>query len=398
MAIASSNADRHRGAGPSRGARLYLIDCIRAAAVLFALLSHAMADLHLLEYSEGGGVYVWAVTRLATPALIIVFGMMVEIVYLPKSVTAPRETIGRLIERAVDCFLALLAGALLMYFLTDNPWALLGLPLLYRVGNFSIFQLYLALLPLVPVLLRLRSRVGPWGYFAVVAAVWAYDLMIEPLPPADGQFKQLVAFTGIGDRYGPTFIHSLQLVVFGMALGQILTGRAPRLPALVFAISLVVIAAIVLVREIDATGLAAFAGRAARMSGLRMHNAPAYYALGIVGFLALAGLAWAVQWIRWRPLVAFVSQVGANSFAFFFIGNVLLLLLDQPSRAWSADGYPARALIVTAYFLAAFLGLRLWLRADRRWPTVMLTKRRLVERIGFGSRSRSEDHASRRTG
>ena len=60
--------------------RISLLDTFRFVAVTFALLAHVATQHGLDQYETDLGLLSKALTRSATPSLLIVFGVMLEIV------------------------------------------------------------------------------------------------------------------------------------------------------------------------------------------------------------------------------------------------------------------------------------------------------------------------------
>ena len=94
------------------------LDSTRGLAVFLAVLIHAVRSFGYAFSPEGDLVFL--LTRTATPILLIVFGVMIETVYLRKlrEGRGLEETRQRLLHRAITCYLvylmvglaALLAG------------------------------------------------------------------------------------------------------------------------------------------------------------------------------------------------------------------------------------------------------------------------------------------------
>jgi hypothetical protein len=360
--------------------RVYWVDCIRAVAVLFALISHALSGLHLLSVNSGIGLYLKAGTRLATPALLIVFGMMVEMVYFPRWQHDASDTVVRLVSRAFDSALAVLAGAILIDVLAGDAAPFSGVLLLQPPGYFTIYQLYAFLLPLCPLLLLTRERLGPAAYLPIVAIIWLYHLAVSALPPATGTFAPVASFFGVGGKVGPTPIHALQFVLLGMAIAQTMLRRPPAIAAKLAVGALLAAALIVVASAAHRLGGRSLLAQLSDIRALRGHNYPAYYAIGAVGFVGLSLGAWVLSCIPWRPLVRLMSTVGSHTFSLFFIGNAILLACGNVGWLVRTHGNWADVVIGCSYLACSVVALYAWLIVDRRFPVMMAAKRGVVLR------------------
>ncbi|HMA14592.1 MAG TPA: heparan-alpha-glucosaminide N-acetyltransferase domain-containing protein, partial [Kiloniellaceae bacterium] len=93
-------------AGASR-TRIPGIDTARALAIALAMLSHCFIHFGVWELlSDQAALLLRSFTRAATPTFIILFGMMLEIVYLKMLRRGERQGCWvRLVARAIQCYL-----------------------------------------------------------------------------------------------------------------------------------------------------------------------------------------------------------------------------------------------------------------------------------------------------
>ncbi len=80
--------------------RVSFLDTFRFVAVTFALLAHVATQHGFDLYDTDSGLVSKALTRSATPSLLIVFGVMLEIVYGRRFADKPDMVASRMLYRA----------------------------------------------------------------------------------------------------------------------------------------------------------------------------------------------------------------------------------------------------------------------------------------------------------
>ncbi len=228
--------------------------------------------------------------------------------------------------------------------------------LLTLEGYNVIFALYLLLLGALLLLLPVRHRWGFGGLGAVLAAVWLLDaLVVQRLPAPLDALRVLGDLTlGTTQTWGPSAFHSISLVIAGMAFGHVLYTPAPRrdgraLAALVVAVSVALVGA-----EMARVGVGGFFRGIVSLGAYRAHNAPVYYAYGVLGACALLPLAMLADRLAPGPLRRTMHALGSRTFSYFALGNVLLILI--PDYTVPSAGM---AVALVALFLATAAGLTL---------------------------------------
>jgi hypothetical protein len=369
---------------PTRSQRKEYLDLFRFLLVTLAIYSHVLATFRPAGQRLLGDVsWVHMLTRTATPSLVILFGVMLEVVYVRRAEQEGfREVDRRLFYRAVLCYFAFLGLAVAGFI--GGRVSLSGLllsPIMASSPVFaSIFKLYLFLLFLSVLVVRLRLRWSVAAPLALITIVWTLDaILLRPAGSAFGQDSLLARqashsidfFIGIGDSYGPSVLHSLTFVGFGMALGGMLIGS--RLWFWLWSLMVVVCLTIVST-EIGRDGFHGFARDITAHSLDRAHNHPVYFAYGCVAASAFLGLAWVVAKVSPAWVKAPALYLGAHTLPFFFLSNLILLPLTRTARGMSdAAGIVATlAVVFCVYWL-----VRAWYSRGRQLEPVRWLEQRL---------------------
>lgn len=330
--------------------RLQFIDSVRGLAVIMAMLSHA-----LFQFSQDF-LFLKPLTRTATPAFVILFGIMLEIAYLRKIRTgtdsARIET--RLLSRMITCYV-LFAAITLAAFLTDrlNARPTLKALLFLDDGHFgTILKIYAALFFIVVLLFLWIRRHGAVFILQLAIVGWTLKFLLDV---SFSESPYVVSFIiGNAEGFGPAILPSMTFVAFGMAFGEWLSGRrGPLLWSLLLVLA-VVVSTIALsqpgtLADIRDTWVAA-----------RWSNRPGYFAIGICS----TSLFLMVFWLTWRrerpdPISRFTAVTGRQTLFVYGAGNIVLNLLPSYS---GQDPVVASAFVTI--FMALLLGLA-WIRSVR---------------------------------
>ncbi|MEM0922661.1 MAG: hypothetical protein AAGI13_06415 [Pseudomonadota bacterium] len=320
--------------------RYAFLDSTRGLAVFLAVLIHAVRSFGY-DFTPGQDL-IFLITRTATPILLIVFGVMVEIVYLRKlrEGVAVVDMRKRLIQRAITCYLLYLAVGL-----TALASGKIGLEQALRMAVSlapaplaQILFLYAILLAGLALLLPAMARWGAGAMLAVGALGWAMKLALAPLLGAEGY--GLVAILGIGKGFAPAIVLCPILVAFGMLIGERLTGRRRAIWPLGIAGAAVLAVGL----AINDKGLLRFAEEFIQI--YRWTNHPLYYAYGITAAsMALLGFH-----LAWRqgggPVARICARLGQHALFFYVAGNVALNLV--PDR----QAPDLEVIVLTAGFMA----------------------------------------------
>lgn len=351
--------------------RIGAIDATRGLAVVLAMLSHALVQF-------GDEIHhIKLLTRTATPAFMILFGAMIEIVYLRKLREAGTDAnrragvVERLLSRMLTCYVvfglvalaALVSGKL---DIVETAKAMLFLDQ-GRFGN--ILRIYTVLFAFVILTLPLAARYGAVFFVWAALGAWMLKYAFGALGAPD--WSPLQNVVGHVNGYGPAMLPGLTFIAFGMLVGEALTGRRSlRAAALVAAVAGVALAA-----QLAAVGPRALADLV--VWDYRWTNDPRYFAFGIVSTSAILG----VFWLLWRrPLPDRISRTlaafGRDTLFIYGFGNVALNLLP------TYHGGPLAAGALALCFLAVLLCLSLE-RLDAR-ATFNRLALRLPETVSRG--------------
>lgn len=350
-------------AKPRNGA----LDVYRYLTVTFAIVSHII--LHHNIYGDelvGGLAFAKAITRSATPTLLILFGMMVEMVYARRFREDRPATAGSLLYRAILCYLAFIILALAEFLLENGNASRLiaAVPLISPVENGNIFKLYAILLVLTYPILMLRSRFGVPGLLAMVAVLWAlYYLVIDRFPALPFPLHHIggVLF-GIGDEWGPSILHSSLLVVFGMLMSNVLTGeKRLRFATPAFA-GIIALSFGYLAWAVFQYGLDGVALRIADIDAWRRTNDFGYYAFGIMASVVILSVSYALDWALPKRVSEPMRLVGGVTLMYFFTANIILSAVPEfePTLQWHEFS------LVLGYILFFSLLAYVWARWGRR--------------------------------
>ncbi|WP_347157417.1 hypothetical protein [Pontibacter chitinilyticus] len=369
----------------STNKRLHHFDLLRLFLVLLALMSHFLLSQHV---SRPGLITI--VIRSATPALLIIFGFMMEHVYARRWVVkGPRVILERMLGRAVLCYLAFAAIVLVVFLNGDIPFTrFLGNILLLMPGHphADIFKYYALLLPATFFLMWVRFTFG-WRHklflvLLLVALAETGQFFIHVIP---SPFQYLGSFfLGLNDTVGPSIIHSLVLIVFGELVASYTSGgSAPLQKQVLVCMGLISVGAVV--QEIEGAGLSHFIIALARYNGYRAHNSYIYYAYGIVTFMLYAACSWLAVLRFPSSLKQKISYYGGNTFIIFFYGNVIVLLTPAISHSLLSL---ALAWVATAILSLATVNVFEW--AEQRFVVIQVFNNWLggaVHRVLLSSRS-----------
>ncbi|WP_311273156.1 MULTISPECIES: hypothetical protein [unclassified Rhizobium] len=380
--------DAARISSPNK--RIAYLDIFRYSAVTFAIISHIVIHHQIYdETASDEAAMMKAVTRAATPALLVLFGMMIELVYYRKYKTSFKGAMTSLIQRAIMCYLALVALAT-AFFVSGAMTAkglVGGITLLGQVHNNDIFKLYMILLVLTLPLLFIRHRWGAIGVGAFVVTLWVgHHLLLSSLSPLPYPLGHIGSLTmGIGSGFGPSILHSSVLLVFGMALAAaLLTERnsSARRSWLVLSTVIIAGALIVILHQMITYGPMGVVRKIAVIREWRNSHHLGYYAYGILAASLL--LLFAVVGDRLLPAraKAAISKAGGVTLMYFFLANLLLALI--PTFAMPASAISAALVLV---YVAVFTALALWwARTGKNMPMANI----YMNAIGALSRSVAE--------
>ena len=360
--------------------RLAYFDLLRLTLVTLALLSHFLL---LVDWEAAVSLDLFytirVVTRGSMPGLLIVFGFMMQYVYSRKwDSNGPRTVFSRLVYRMVLCYFAYLGivciGALGGY----HSWkhAVASTTLLLPAMFAGLFKYYALLIPFVFLFLFI-SKVYGLRKLILTVIIWivfvelARHHLHSPHRLLNHSFSLLF---GIGNSWGPSISHAIIFVLFGMLLSEFLYGVEKRLAKISLIISICLSIAL-LGYEVFQVGGEEFASGI--INTYRPSNHMAYFAFGILAFALFAILSYMVSTVYSHSFSTRISYLGANTFAIFFWGNVVLLLIPFKLLAtyWSLSAICALfPIIIAASYYSPILIDNLQDKSAVFYPKLVITR------------------------
>lgn len=318
--------------------RIIGIDIARAVAILLVTWKHSMASFGARGQLEGWSNYSLEILmQLATPIFLVLFGAMLELVYRPRFEKGlVQDTTRRLKKRALQCY-GYYCLAIIVFFTMMGTYSAMSLPFVFTgfisVPYSHLLAFYTAALLLAPALIHARIRYGLAPLVGVAVLVHLLHPILRQLPPAPEVFdrdylQHMSGFLyGRGvDFIGPSLLHGLSLVCFGMLFGHGLHRRGSPRPegrlsvrvsvCVALAASLMIGVYMVLApSQISLDGLIDAA--------LRVDSHPVYFSIGILGTLALTWLCIYVYDVKGIAMGRSIQLFGRRSLFAFGIGNIL---------------------------------------------------------------------------
>jgi OpgC protein len=321
------------------------IDLARSVAIIFVTLGHALIGANV---QEGAGVSALRFfLSVSPPVFFCLFGCMLQLVYA-RQYAAGRQTeiIQRLLTRAVQCWalyvltcaaMCIAAGLSISYFvrcalfLGDTPYT-------------DILKFYAALLLAAPVLVAVSVRHGIWPLVAVCLAIQAAFPLISQIPPLQGfAGSGTVSAFLYGGEYightGPSVIHGLGFVVFGMLLGRIWQSRPGR-EFLLSGPGWILRAAFLAMLVSTAAWIIAGGHNLlepAERVMLRNTNHPLYLLFGCAAAIVFIEVFSAMRRLAGMGAKSFWLIFGQTSLFTFCFGNILLYAVKLPDPSAAPD-------------------------------------------------------------
>ncbi len=341
------------------------------------MLSHVWVVAEMDQFFSGPLVDVLGVVMaLATPTFILLFGTMLEIVYLPRFAAGEQGKVSaRLISRAVQCWLLYCLSIAVLYVTAENyslKFSIATMMLLGVTPFTDILKFYAVALAIAPLLLWLRNRFGLMPLVAAALLVHAcYPLIRAIISPVDAglgaEADRLAMFLfGIGHAKlgGPSILHGASLVIAGMCFGAVMTRVLGRKAETNSRRPLWLLASAALVVTLTAPFSVTDGIRQLGDMSMRMDSHPLYFAEGMAGAVAVTTFAvLATQSLpeeKRKSIEAFAFLGRTSLFTFSFGNMILYCVTAKPTTASSA-------LTLTAGLLLLIVALSYWFdRSARR--------------------------------
>lgn len=320
--------------------RIVFLDLLRSFAVILITFSHAAVAFELweiLRQSHSDAYYlIRFVTRSATPTFLFLFGIMIEVVYVRKVHEKGLRAVSmRLLSRSLQCYIAyaIVCLSALVAGLHSYDETFRQLAFLMRVPVGDILKIYTVILILVIPMLYLRRRIGLiFTAIGVIIIAWLPKIFLDDAYVLQsGSISYVTSFLfGIGGRVGPSVLQGLTIIVFGMLLGETLSGKKIQNPQHYYKriAENVAIATLMLATVETTTPIKQIIKNYVDTGVYRNLNHPGYYAVGLmwVSILALV-FALAFPVARTKSINPVFSVLGKYSLIAFTVGGVFVNLL-----------------------------------------------------------------------
>jgi hypothetical protein len=316
------------------GRRLHFIDVARSYAISLVFFAHAVVTFGGWCVMGDLSVPLLLITRTGTPLFLLIFGLMLELVYVTRADTKHIAHVARrLLTRSAQCYLgyALTAFSGIFGGYLSLDQAVRALIFLDNAHYGNILRIFSIALFLAVPLIWLSRRYGVWVLILLLLCVWSCDILLKQ--HMGMHFGILNPWVGIlfgtgTFRIGPSIWHSMTFVLVGILLGKSLRGwyeygLGQFYIACIFVVLLAMVVITYLVFDI---GIANFIDYYTTYGAYRAHNHIGYYAAGIlVGALTLLLLSRIVPLYEGLPNWADLLLVCGRSTLFSFtLGNILL--------------------------------------------------------------------------
>lgn len=318
--------------------RIIGIDIARGFAILLVTWKHSMASFGARGALEGWAHYSLEILmQLATPIFLILFGAMLELVYRPRFERGlEQETARRLYKRSLQCY-GYYALAIIVFFTVMGTYSIMSLPLVFTgfisVPYSHLLAFYTVALALAPVFTLARIRFGLGSLICAALLIhFAHPIFVQ-LPPAPEIFgrdylQHMSGFIyGKGvDFIGPSLIHGLSLVCFGMLFGyglnppRIASGvlqMSPRVSLIMAAVCIVIIGVYFNWQSPTDSLQNLIAAE------LRINSHPLYFGIGILGAILVTWVFIALNDILQLGIGRSLQVFGRRSLFAFGVGNIL---------------------------------------------------------------------------
>ena len=313
--------------------RIYGLDLTRSIAIFMAIMVHSINAYDDGKYMQSE--FAQILFRTATGTFIIVFGVFLELVYagaMAKHGVA--HAARKLVSRAIQCYVLYVLSCSVLAAVEGYGLAYtLRLALLMGATPYTdILKFYSVMLFLAPVLLVIKSRNGfaPLIIFCIAVHVLHFVFYPIPYPSAfpgsDIVFGFLYGATTV--IAGPSVVHGITFVVFGMWTGQFIRGnmnrsrlldlRKPQVIVVLFACLAIV-----------AIGWMNYEGdyfKALASMEFRNSNSYIYFAFGIAGAILTMDLSLRLTNVLGASRIKPYLFLGETSLFIFCFGNCLLYI------------------------------------------------------------------------
>ena len=367
--------------------RIIGIDLARAIAILLVTWKHSMASFGARGHLEGWtSIALELVMQLATPIFLILFGAMLELVYRPRFERGQkRDTVRRLHKRALQCY-GYYCLAILVFFFVMGTYSAKALPLVFTgfisVPYSHLLAFYTVALAIAPLLIVARLRFGLWPLIAAALLIHLAHPVFQQLSPAPEIFgrdylQHMSGFLyGKGvDFIGPSLIHGISLVCFGMLFGHGLipksSGGRPASISPTISVWMAAAAALIIASHWNWSASMESLNLLVDAS-LRIDSHPMYFAVGTLGAIGLTWICILLFDVLRLKTGRVLRIFGRRSLFAFGIGNIIANI--APASLVTTFGLWGS---VTGLFATVCLLTILYDQYELRRPDLRLARKRI---------------------
>jgi len=325
-------------------ARIIGIDIARAVAILLVTWKHSMASFGARGVLDGWAHYgLEILMQLATPIFLLLFGAMLELVYRPRFEHGLRRaTSRRLWKRALQCY-GYYALAIIVFFGVMGTYSWMSFPLVFAgfisVPYSHLLAFYTVALALAPLLIWARIRFGLGPLIGLALLIHLAHPLFSMLPAAPELFgrdylQHMSGFLyGKGvDFIGPSLIHGLSIVCFGMLFGYGLKPSQKTANALPVSpyVSLFIASACLVVIGLSFNWQSPMLSIQNLVGAeLRINSHPLYFSIGILGAILMTWIFIGLNDILKTGIGCSLKVFGRRSLFAFGVGNILAFVAPQ---------------------------------------------------------------------
>lgn len=337
------------------------LDLARSIAIFLALLAHSFAQSGVSYPAE-----IYFLPKIATPLLIMLFGVMVPLLHAPRTNQADAgQDFQSYLTSALQCYLLYSLSVFVIWLGDVSGWkyALRSLLFLGPMPYAQILVYYTIMFLALPLLLLALRLFRFWMLFAASLIVHASFLLFKmvPAPPetfgvaAPQMLVDLIVGAGtVPVLGGPSILHSLVLLLSGVWIGTAIKESAGKAdPRRDFLRAQIPVAAVFAVAAILSFFVPGYPVEWLTLIDMELRNLnhPVYIfvyglmALGLLSFLLVSpGSARAPGW---------VLPLGRRSLFAFGVGNAVIV-------AWPPGGFGFLPPIIDGLVLLALLMLMVY--------------------------------------
>lgn len=335
--------------------RIYFVDFARSVAIMLAVMDHSMNDFGMVPADTP---LLKVITTSATPTFLLLFGMMLEIIYLGRLRKAGiRKMAFGMVNRSFQCyigyFLNTVAGVIGGYQALKGAFAAAIFFGNCHFGN--ILKLYTVMLVVAIPLMWFRNKYGIGWTVVLGLSPWIFYPLFQYIPDFHNNVEIFTSYmVGIGNQGGPSVLYSLTLVVIGMLSASFISRENKKSfyvkTSAILAVLLVLVAIVFMNIPFEVL-------KHNHLNNIyRDHNHPIYYL-----FSATLGLAVALFCAILIPVGAKVSKVtyeymafGRSSLTAFTVCNVILSLIVVHVSQYHWNFLAPAAFVVLIFLVLQF--------------------------------------------